>query len=60
MSNGNKKLLSKKELLSYIKDDYIPDLDSLSGKVLIMAGAGDIDAMVAPVKDIIEQTNSGL
>ncbi len=60
MSNSNKKLLSKKELLKYIKDDYIPDLDSLSGKVLIMAGAGDIDAMVAPVKDIIEQTNSGL
>jgi hypothetical protein len=35
-------------------------MDPLSAKVLIMAGAGDIDTMVAPVKEIIEQTNSGL
>jgi UDP-N-acetylmuramate--alanine ligase len=60
MSNSSKRLLSKTELLSYIKDDYIADLNPLSAKVLIMAGAGDIDAMVAPVKDLIEQTNSGL
>lgn len=60
MSNNNKKLLSKTELLKYIKEEYITNFDPISGQVLVMAGAGDIDAMVAPVKDIIEQTNSGL
>jgi hypothetical protein len=31
------------------------DFDLEPGRVLIMAGAGDIDAMVQPVKDIIER-----
>ena len=60
MSNNNRKLMEKAALLKYIKEDYVPDNDSESGRVLIMAGAGDIDAMVQPVKDIIELTNSGL
>jgi UDP-N-acetylmuramate--alanine ligase len=60
MSNSNRKLLEKSELLKYIKEEYVPNADRDSGNVLIMAGAGDIDAMVQPVKDIIELTNSGL
>ena len=60
MSNNNRKLLEKSDLLKYIKEEYVPNADPDRGKVLIMAGAGDIDAMVQPVKDIIELTNSGL
>jgi UDP-N-acetylmuramate--alanine ligase len=60
MSNNNRKLLEKSELLKYIKDEYVPNTDRDSGNVLVMAGAGDIDAMVQPVKEIIELTNSGL
>ena len=60
MSNSNKKIFSKPELLTYIKQEYVADLDPSSGRVLIMAGAGDIDAMIQPVKDIIEKSNSGL
>ena len=60
MSNNNRKLLEKSELLKYIKEEYVPNTDRDSGNVLVMAGAGDIDAMVQPVKEIIELTNSGL
>ena len=60
MSNSSKKLLSKEDLLKYIKDEYVTDLDLQTGHTLVMAGAGDIDAMVQPVRDIIERTISGL
>jgi len=59
MSNGRKKILSATELLKYIKEEYVRNFDLKSGHVLIMAGAGDIDAMVQPVKDLIERTNPG-
>lgn len=55
MSNTNKKLLSKPEITKYIRDEYMQSLDARKGNVLVMAGAGDIDAMVKPVKDMIEQ-----
>ena len=60
MSNRNIKLLSKTELLNYVKDEYISGLSPSSPNVLVMAGAGDIDAVVMQVKEIIEQTSSGL
>lgn len=60
MKNQNKKLLSKDELLQYMKRDYKTNFGLPGGLVLVMAGAGDIDAMVQPVKDIIERTIPGL
>lgn len=60
MLGRSKKLLSKTELLKYIKNEYVRNFDLSSGHVLVMAGAGDIDAMVQPVRDIIERTNPGL
>ncbi|MBC7829429.1 MAG: UDP-N-acetylmuramate--L-alanine ligase [Chitinophagaceae bacterium] len=60
MSNSSKKLLSKAELLKYIKDEYVTNLDLLPGHALVMAGAGDIDAMVQAVRDIIERKIPGL
>lgn len=60
MSGGRGKVLSKAELLKYIKDEYLAKFDLPDGNVLIMAGAGDIDALVQPVKDIIERTNPAL
>ncbi|MGZ5134166.1 MAG: UDP-N-acetylmuramate--L-alanine ligase, partial [Flavitalea sp.] len=60
MTNRKKKLVSKEEFLKYMKDEYMEKLNQTSGHVLMMAGAGDIDAMVQQVKDIIERTNSGL
>jgi UDP-N-acetylmuramate--alanine ligase len=60
MSSAGRKVLSKNEVLNYIKDEYMKNFDLKPGHVLIMAGAGDIDAMVQPVKDIIERTHPGL
>jgi UDP-N-acetylmuramate--alanine ligase len=60
MANRNRKLLGKTELLKYIKESYVTNFDLTSGHVLVMAGAGDIDEMVQPMKNIIEQTYSGL
>jgi UDP-N-acetylmuramate--alanine ligase len=57
MKNQNKKLLSKPQLLEYIRDEYGKSFDFKSGQVLITAGAGDIDSLVQPVKEIIERIN---
>lgn len=49
MKNSDKHLMSKDELMNWVK-----------GKkegLLITAGAGDIDAMVLPIKNILKKTN---
>jgi UDP-N-acetylmuramate--alanine ligase len=47
----NKKVLGKDEMLEWMKDH---ELNKEFGEVIVMAGAGDIDALVEPVKAIIE------
>ena len=46
-----KKALTKDEMLNWMKDH---ELDKEFGEVIVMAGAGDIDVLVEPVKRIIE------
>jgi UDP-N-acetylmuramate--alanine ligase len=48
----NKKVLTKDEMLTWMKDH---ELNMEFGEVIVMAGAGDIDALVQPVKEIIER-----
>ncbi len=50
--SSQKKLLSKEELLQWAKNKNI---DKEFGEVIITAGAGDIDALVQPVKEIIQR-----
>ena len=45
MKNPNVKIVSKDELLDYVKKNN-PDL-------LVTAGAGDIDKLVEPIKNIL-------
>jgi UDP-N-acetylmuramate--alanine ligase len=52
IDNNERLLLSKEELLAWAKG-YIKTLDKEFGEVFIIAGAGDIDALVEPVKQII-------
>src|SRR5678810_718533 len=40
-----KKVMTKEELLKWMKDNYVKDLNTEFGQVLITAGAGDIDMM---------------
>jgi UDP-N-acetylmuramate--alanine ligase len=49
-----KQLLSKEELLEWMSS-HIKNLDKEFGEVIITAGAGDIDKLVEPLKQIIQQ-----
>jgi len=51
VDNDDKMMLTKNELLSWMKG-Y--ELNKEFGEVIVMVGAGDIDALVQPVKDIIK------
>jgi len=50
-----KKVMTKEELLKWMKDNYVKDLNTEFGQALITAGAGDIDMMVEPIKKILEK-----
>jgi UDP-N-acetylmuramate--alanine ligase len=58
MKNGDrqgKNVMTNTELLRWIKNDYLENVDTEFGQVLITAGAGDIDIMVEPIKEILEK-----
>ena len=55
ISRNDKMLLSKEELIEWMKS-HKGEVNKEFGEVVIMAGAGDIDALVQPVKTIIEKT----
>jgi UDP-N-acetylmuramate--alanine ligase len=50
----DKQLLSKEDLLSWASA-YSKTLDKEFGEVIITAGAGDIDKLVQPLKEIFEK-----
>jgi UDP-N-acetylmuramate--alanine ligase len=49
-----KRVMTKEQLMAWIKDDFSKTINKDFGEVLITAGAGDIDAMVGPIKEILE------
>jgi UDP-N-acetylmuramate--alanine ligase len=51
IESESKQILSKEELLEWMKKH---EINKEFGEVIVMAGAGDIDALVQPVKQIIE------
>lgn len=51
---GKKTIMGKEELLGWIEEYYKPSMNREFGEILITAGAGDIDALVEPVKKILE------
>lgn len=54
MQNENASVVSKERLLEYLKGTYLETVDNSSfGQVLITAGAGDIDQLIQPVKEIL-------
>lgn len=47
-------VMQKNEVLNWVLDDYIKSLGkNMDGDVLITAGAGDIDQLVKPIKEIL-------
>lgn len=53
--NKNAQLIGKEEVLEFIKEKFIPQIKGNDGNLLITAGAGDIDTLVLPIKEIIER-----
>ncbi len=50
MKNEHKKVLTKVQLMNWIKHDYSKTVNKDFGEVLITAGAGDIDTLIEPIK----------
>jgi len=54
MKNENKKIVAKQDLLAWIQNKYAKNINKEFGEVLITAGAGDIDTLVEPIREILE------
>src|SRR5262249_24784917 len=54
MKNENKRMVPKGDLLSWIGNSYVKQINKEFGEVLITAGAGDIDTFIKPIKEILE------
>lgn len=54
MKGEYKKVLDKKEILDWAKQDFAKTVNKDFGEVLITAGAGDIDTLVEPIKEILK------
>ena len=54
MKNDNKRIMMKEELMNWINNDYIKEVNKEFGEVLITAGAGDIDMLVEPIKNVLK------
>lgn len=52
VDRSDKQVLSKEEMLDWMKD-HAENLNKEFGEVIVMAGAGDIDALVEPVKKLL-------
>jgi UDP-N-acetylmuramate--alanine ligase len=55
MKNKNARVLTKERLLDSIKENFVKKVNKEFGEVLITAGAGDIDMLVEPVKEILKE-----
>lgn len=54
MKNEHKRVMTKEELMSWIESDYAKTVNKEFGEVLITAGAGDIDVLVNPIKELLK------
>jgi UDP-N-acetylmuramate--alanine ligase len=55
MKNENRKAIPKDDLVNWIKNNYAKSLNKEFGEVLITAGAGDIDMLVEPIREILNK-----
>lgn len=55
MKMDNKKVMTKDELMNWMKNDYTKTLNKEFGEVVITAGAGDIDMLVEPIKNELKE-----
>jgi UDP-N-acetylmuramate--alanine ligase len=53
MKSDHKRVMTKDEVMNWVKNDFSKNANKEFGELLIMAGAGDIDVMVKPVGDLL-------
>jgi len=53
MKSTHKRVMTKDELMNWVKNDFKRNANKEFGELLIMAGAGDIDVMVRQVGDLL-------
>lgn len=54
MKHKQARVMTKEQLMGWIKNEFSQKADKVNGEVLITAGAGDIDALVEPIKQGLE------
>lgn len=57
MKKENKMVMTKDQLLEWVRDDFSVRRNREFGELLITAGAGDIDALVGPIREMIEKNS---
>jgi UDP-N-acetylmuramate--alanine ligase len=55
MKKEYKKVMTKERLMEWMKNDYVKNVNREFGEVVITAGAGDIDTLVEPIKECLNQ-----
>jgi UDP-N-acetylmuramate--alanine ligase len=55
MKKDNKRVMTKEELMGWVKNVYVKKVNTEFGEVLITSGAGDIDTLVEPIKKLLEK-----
>ncbi len=53
MKNKNSRIVSKEELLKYLENEFVESIKGNKEHLLITAGAGDIDQLIEPIKNIL-------
>ncbi|HEY0434140.1 MAG TPA: UDP-N-acetylmuramate--L-alanine ligase [Chitinophagaceae bacterium] len=54
MKLADRRVVAKHELINWVEREYMPSMNTEFGEVLITAGAGDIDALVEPLKNALQ------
>lgn len=54
MKNDKVRIMEKSELKNWIESNYSKSVNDEFGEILITAGAGDIDSLVDPIKEILK------
>jgi UDP-N-acetylmuramate--alanine ligase len=57
MKNEHKTVLTKVQLMNWVKNDFSKTVNKDFGEVLITAGAGDIDTLIEPIKKELKELN---
>ena len=54
MKHKQARVMTKEQLMDWLKNEFRKKADKVNGEVLITAGAGDIDTLVGPIKEGLE------